>query len=183
MNVFYRGVDNPVDVGCSGFGSDKVSFNLNNGTYKKASAAGSYFISPTKLGEAMVTVMVDIDGKKKEMGRKVFRVKDLPDPVAKVGGKKSSAVEKSWLGLQSRITAELDGSEFEYKFTVMEFNVSAVIGGFSNDKLSKSELISPEQANLIKNCPRGQKIRFEDIKVMGPEGTPRTLQTLTFKLN
>ena len=181
MNVFYRGVDNPVEVAASGFSGDKVSINLSNGTYKKI--AGSYLVSPSKLGNAQVTVMVDIDGKKKSMGTKEFRVKDLPDPVAKVGGKKSQTIEKSWLGLQSRITAELEGSEFEHKFTILEFTVSATQGGFSFDKISKSDLITAEQNNLIKNSARGQKVRFEDIKVMGPEGTPRLLQTLTFKIN
>ena len=171
----------PVDVAASGFSGDKVTINLSNGRYKKV--GGSYLISPEKLGNAQVTVMVDIDGKKKAMGTKDFRVKDLPDPVAKVGGKKSSTVEKSWLGLQSRITAELEGSEFEYKFTVLEFTVSATQGGFSFDKISHNDLITTEQNNLIKNSSRGQRVRFEDIKVMGPEGTPRVLQTLSFKLN
>ncbi len=181
MNVFYRGVDNPIEVASSGFSSDKISISLSNGTYKKI--GNGYSVLPVKLGNAIVSVMVDVDGKKREMGHKEFRVKDLPDPVAKVGGKKAGTIGKGLLALQSRITAELEGSEFEYNFKVLEFTVSANQGGFTFEKYSKSELITPEQVNLIKNASIGQKVRFEDIKVMGPEGTPRTLGSITLKIN
>jgi gliding motility-associated protein GldM len=184
MNVFYRGVDNPIDVAASGFSAEKISITFTNGLVKKVGGS-SYVINPTKIGEGQpVTVyVVDIDGKKKVMGNVPFRVKDLPDPIAMVGGKKYGNVDKSWLTLQTKVTAALDQSDFEYPFTVIEFTVSAVIGGFSAEKASKNNLITDDQIKVIKSAGRGSRVHFDDIKVIGPAGSARTLQSLTFKLN
>jgi gliding motility-associated protein GldM len=183
MNVFYRGVDNPVDVAASGFSADKISISLSNGMAKKMSGS-SYIINPTKLGNAQVSVLVDIDGKKKAMGTLEFRVRDLPSPVANVGGKKYGTVEKGWLGVQDRVTAVLEGSEFDYKYTILSFEVTTMrSGGVEVGDISTSDRITPAQLNIIKGASSGSKIRFEQIKVLGPEGGPRDpLPGITFKV-
>ena len=57
MNVFYLGVDNPVDVSASGFSSDKLSIALPNSITKKITGS-HWVINPTKLGDVQVTVSV-----------------------------------------------------------------------------------------------------------------------------
>ena len=132
----------------------------------------------TKLGTAILTVLV----KDKEVGKLEFRVKDLPDPVAKIGGRKSSTVEKSWLVLQSKLVAELEGSEFDYRFKILSFSMSALLNGKETTIVSSDEKITKEQYELIKNLPVDGKITISEIKAMGPEGTPRVLPPLVFTL-
>lgn len=184
MNVFYRGVDNPVDVSASGFSSDKLSITLPNSITKKMTGS-HWVINPTKLGDVQVSVfVVDPDGKKKEMGHLPFRVHDLPNPVAYVGGKRFGSVEKGWLYVQDKVSAVLEGTEFDYNYTIISFHVTTIkSGGVEVDETSNSEKLTPAQINIIKNCSSGSKIHFEQIKVLGPEGGPRPpLPDITFKL-
>ena len=84
MNVFYIGVDNPVEVSAAGVNSQSIKVNMSGGggTIKK-DPKGGYNVrvsTPTKKGEyAYVTVSADGLNDKKP-----FRVKRIPDPVPKL---------------------------------------------------------------------------------------------------
>jgi gliding motility-associated protein GldM len=181
MNVFYTGVDNPVDISVPGVPSDKVFPSINNGSIKPV-GKGSYIVNPVRIGKlgAQVTVMAEIDKKKRVIGVKDFNVKMVPDPVAKVNGIKNSGnIEKSLLLAQVGVVAEMENFDFDLSFKVIEFNVSVNVGGFSNDKPSKSNRFTPEQMALIKQVQKGQKVYIEAIKAVGPDGIPRQLGNIS----
>jgi hypothetical protein len=169
MNVLYRGVDNPATVTVSGVAQSDIKVKFSNGTFKIV--GNNYLLNPTKLGDAVLSVFV----KDREVGKAEFRVKDLPDPVAKLKGHRSGTVEKSWLALADKLTVELDGTDYDYRFTVIEFTVTTMSGGHSLSKMSKSDQFTTDQLNLIKNVNKGEKVLIEDIKIMGPEGSPHSL--------
>jgi gliding motility-associated protein GldM len=184
MNVFYTGVDNPVDISVPGVPSDKVFPSINNGTIKPV-GKGSYIVNPIKLGKlaAQVTVTAEIDKKKRVIGVKDFNVKMVPDPVAKVNGIKNTGfIEKSLLLAQFGVMAEMENFDFDLSFKVIEFNVSVNIGGFSNDKPSKSNKFTPEQMALIKQVQKNQKVYIEAIKAVGPDGIPRSLGNISLTI-
>jgi GldM C-terminal domain len=167
MNVLYRGVDNPATILVSGANQQDIKATIDNGMIKKDNQ--NYNINPTRLGKAIVTVYV----KDKVVGMEEFRVKDLPSPVAKVGNHSSGIVEKAWLATMSGITADCEGSNFDYRFTVISFSVTAIIEGKEITKTSTSNKFTEEQINLIKNVASNGKVRIEDIRILGPEGSPR----------
>jgi hypothetical protein len=174
MNVLYRGVDNPADIVVSGKAMQDMKVTIDNGTIKIAN--GTYLINPAKLGNALVSVLV----KDKMIGSYQFRVKDLPDPVAKINGHKSAIVEKAWLVTATSLSVELENSDFDYNFAIVSFVVSANIPGFKVEKMAQGDKITADQINLIKSVKAGEKVMIEDIKVLGPEGTPRILAPLVF---
>jgi gliding motility-associated protein GldM len=181
MNVFYLGVDNPVDVSVAGVQPDKINIDVTNAKYIKE--GDSYIIRPSRPGNSWVVVYASIDNSKREMGRKEFRVKPVPDPVAKVNGQKGGAIAKNILAVQMGVTAEMENFDFDLTFTITEFTVSAVIQGFTKEYTSKSNKFSSDQINIIKNLNRGQNVYIQDIKAVGPDGSTRPLSTINFKLN
>jgi gliding motility-associated protein GldM len=181
MNVFYLGVDNPVDVSVAGVQPDKINIDVTNAKYIKE--GDSYIIRPSRPGNSWVVVYATIDNVKREMDRKEFRVKPVPDPVAKVNGQKGGAIAKNILAVQMGVTAEMENFDFDLTFTITEFTVSAVIQGFTKEYTSKSNKFSPDQINIIKNLNRGQNVYIQDIKAVGPDGSTRPLSTINFKLN
>ncbi len=181
MNVFYLGVDNPVDVSVAGIQPDKISISVTNARHEKR--RGSYIIKPIRPGNAYVVVYATIDGKKREMGRKEFRVKTVPMPVAMVNNKKGGAMQQQVLLAQIGVAAEMEDFDFDLKFTVTEFTVSAVVQGFVRDYTSKSNRFTQDQKNLIRNLNKGQTVYIQDIKAVGPDGSTRPLSTINFKLN
>ena len=111
-----------------------------------------------------------------------FKVKEIPPPIPKVGGRKFGTIEKNVLLAQMIVQADLENFDFDAKFTVTEFNVSAVINGFTQDVPVKSYKITDAQRNVIRNAPKGSRVLFTGIKAVGPDGKPRDLTDIVFKI-
>ena len=181
MNVFYLGVDNPVDVSVAGVQPDQIDISVTNARHEKRQ--GSYIIKPIRPGNAYVVVYAKIDGKRREMGRKEFRVKTVPNPVAMVNNQKGGAISQAVLLAQIGVVAEMENFDFDLKFTVTEFTVMAVVQGFVREFTSKSNRFTQDQKNLLRNLNKGQRVYIQDIKAVGPDGSTRPLSTINFRLN
>jgi hypothetical protein len=178
MNVFYLGVDNPLEISISGQKSEELEVTTDNG--KIEGSNGSYTIRPVKTGRAVVTVFA----KGKKVKESEFRVKIVPDPVAKVAGKNGGTIKKSVLMSQEGVTAEMENFDFDLSFKVTEFTISTIDNGYVIESTSHSDKFTPEQRNLIQKLPAdsGKNIYFQDIKAQGPDGTTRKLSTVNFRI-
>jgi hypothetical protein len=177
MNVLFRGVDNPANIAVTGVVSKDMKVTIDNGTIKEVD--GSYLLNPVKLGDAVVKVFVN----DKLIGSQPFRVKDLPDPVAKVKGKRYGMVDKEWLVTTEGVTAEMENSEFDYSFAIVSFSVSLERNGKEVIKTSTSNKFTSEQIDFFKTLKPGEKLNIENIQIMGPEGAIRNLQSsIVFKI-
>ena len=183
MNVFYKGVDNPVEISVPGFTSDKIFPSMTNGTITK-SRKGGYIVRPNVPGkEAQVSVSVEIEGKRKPMGSVPFRVKSVPDPIPKVADRKGGLIRQNVLLTPGiGVIAELENFDFDLKFRVTEFTISTTIRGYVQDRKAKGSRITQDQRKLLEATRRGSKVYFEDIVAVGPDGIPRRLPTISFKL-
>ncbi|MBN2485505.1 MAG: gliding motility protein GldM [Bacteroidales bacterium] len=177
MNVFYLGVDNPVDVSVAGVSPDKISIEVTNASYSEAGSS-SFIVKPKRPGNSYVSVYAVVDGTRREMGRKEFRVKKVPDPIPKVNGISSGGISKNILLAQVGVAAEMENFDFDLKFTVTEFVVSTNIGGFLREEPSDSYRFTKAQRNVIEQLNKGQRVYIQDIKAVGPDGTPRSLPAI-----
>ncbi len=179
MNVFYIGVDNPVDVSVAGVQPDKIDISVTNGS--KRARGNSYIIRPRRPGNSWVVVYADVEGKRSEVGRKEFRVKTVPDPVAVVNNQEGGVINKSLLLNQIGVVAKMKDFDFDIKYTVSEFTVAAIVNGFYRRKESRSYRFTKEQKALISGLSTGNSVFIEDIKATGPDGE-RKLGMIKFKL-
>ncbi len=186
MNVFYIGVDNPVDISVPGVPKENIVASMTNGSIKVDKAHGGWVVRPLKGDltgkKTKITVTADVDGKKKEMGSVTFRVKTVPDPVAKVGGKKGGRIPKTVLLAQTGVFAEIEQFDFEMPFKVTSFDVTANIKGYEVVEHAKGNRFTSAQFNLINKLRRGNKINIENIKARGEDKIKRSLSPLIFKL-
>ncbi len=184
MNVFYMGVDNPVSVSASGFAKNKVRASISNGNGELIKQSnGEYIAKPKFIGKlAKVKVEAYSDGKWQHLHTVDFRVKPIPDPVAKVAGKTGGKIKKNLLRAQRGVDAVLDNFDFDLKFQIKSFNVSTVVKGYTVDKYSKNSFFTAEQKALFNGLRRNQKVYIEDIKAVGPDGITRHLPTIVFRI-
>ena len=182
MNVLYIGVPNPIDITASGVPAEKLNVSISGGSITKAGATGSYVAQVKAPGTVNITVTANVDGQTKNLGSKQFRVKRVPDPVAKVAGKRDGVVTKAELNAQAGVKADLENFDFDMKFNVVSFKVSATIKGFTQDATSNSAAFTAPQKQIISQVPSGSKIYIEDIKAKGPDGSIRSLGTIAFKI-
>ncbi|HHJ11260.1 MAG TPA: gliding motility protein GldM [Bacteroidetes bacterium] len=186
MNVFYVGVDNPVDISVPGVGSDKISASMTNGIIKRGKTKkfrGSWIVRPKVPGKtALVRVTANVNEKNISFPGIPFRVKRVPDPVAKIAGKKGGPINKASLAAQSVVLAEMENFDFDLKFKVTSFRMSVVIKGFTYDETSSSNRLTPKQKGFINQMRRGQRVIFDDIKAVGPDNTTRELNPIIFTI-
>ncbi|MBX2979852.1 MAG: gliding motility protein GldM [Flavobacteriales bacterium] len=184
MNVFYRGVDNPVDISVAGYSAKDINASISNGTISKA--ANGYIVKPGAGNDATVNVTVtNIDGTKKAMPGVSFRVKRVPDPVPVFAGKgpADGTIGRSEMMAAQGVVARMEGFDFDLKFEVVEFTVVATIGGEVKDRNIKGNKMTPEAREMLQRVKNGQRIWIENVKAKGPDGTIRTLGTLALKVS
>ncbi|MBE9469549.1 MAG: gliding motility protein GldM [Bacteroidetes bacterium] len=182
MNVFYYKIDNPVEISVPGMPSDKILPSAVNATIKR-SRKGGYVVRPTKTGGIVkIRVTADINGQKKLMGVKEFRIKLLPRPVAKVAGKSQGTIKKNLLLGAPGVNAELEDFVFDLRFKVKSFTVTATVAGYSKSVQQRGSKFSSNQRRFIKNLKSGSNLIIEDIKAAGPDARLRELSPLVFKI-
>jgi len=181
MNVFYIGVDNPVEISVSGVPQDKVQASISAGSMSPA--AGGYNVKVTRAGEVFINVSAEVDGNVKSMGSKKFRCKFIPDPVAKVANSQGGVIGKNELMAQAGVFAVLDNFDFDAKFSVTSYKVSTTDAqGYTVEKIVTGAGFTSDVRGLIQGLAPGKKVYFEEIKAVGPDGTPRSLGAIGFRV-
>ena len=72
--------------------------------------------------------------------------------------------------------------DFNLKFRVVSFTVSATIGGFETSKKAKGARFTPQQIALINKIRPGGKVYIEGVKAKGPDGKIRNIGAIAFRL-
>lgn len=168
MNVFYIGVDNPVTISTS-TGWDKATATMTGGSM--SGSGSSRIVRVTTPGKA--TISVTANGKSQQFE---FRVKEIPNPVFKVGPGGTRMTAGSFKN-QQFCRAELENFDFDAKFSV----VSATVY-FSGANFSNVQTVALNGNNLgpisayMQRCGPGSAITFDNVKVQGPDGKQRTIQ-------
>jgi gliding motility-associated protein GldM len=169
MNVFYIGVDNPITIG-SPTGWDKTTVSMSGGTISGTGSKRTVRVSA--IGNASITVTAD--GKPSTFA---FRIKRIPDPVIKVGPSGGGKVQAVVFRNQQFVRADLENFDFEARFQVTSATIYFNNPGDRNVKsvtLSSGSLASAAQ--YMSTLAPGSSVIFDNIKVVGPDGTPRTIQ-------
>ncbi len=183
MNVFYEGVDNPVEISAAGVSGSALDIRVDNNTASYKKVGDKYVFTPKPGfagGVAKISVHADIGGRKQRLGGMDFRIKRVPNPIASVGGLNEGTIKKSVLVAQSGVFAEMgDDFDFDLTFKVTGFTVSTIRNGFLVDATSKSASFTSEQNELIKGIARGAKVFIENIRAVGPGGDTRKLGSIS----
>lgn len=178
VKVFYVGLDNPISVSGGNVGDEKVTVSMSNGSLSKASP-GKYIVKPGRAGTPAV-VTVTADGKPSTFE---FKVKDVPDPVAKVGINKGGRMKVNDFKAQPGMRADLENFVFEgVKFNVTGYTIVLTGAGFPNLQFRdvKGASFSPV-SDLVEKCKPGTTVTIDNIAAAGPGGT-RILPPIVFNL-
>jgi len=181
MNVFYRGLDNPVEVSVPGVPTDKLQVTMSNAS--KSGSNGNFKVRPGKGQTVSVNVSAEINGKNTNFGKKEFRVKNVPDPKPYFGGKTGSDnIPRKNLLAAAGIIAKMENFEFDLRFEIISYQVSATIRGNVVEQMCKGPALSSNAKKIIAELKSGQKVYLEKVKAKGPDGTIRDLGTIALKV-
>lgn len=181
MNVFYIGVENPVEISVPGVPAEKIKPGISSGTL--SGGKGKYVVKVTKGPETTISVSADVNGKSTSMGSFKFRVKTVPDPVAYFAGKKNTdVITKSALLATQGVIAKMENFDFDLQFQVISFDLSMTINGAEVSVKSAGNALSAEQKTYLSKAKTGGKVYIENVKVKGPDGSLRTIGGVNLKI-
>jgi gliding motility-associated protein GldM len=185
MNVFYRGIPNPVDVSVPAIAKENLRIEMTNG--KIVPSGNQFMVYATDLDEmgrkTKVSVYATVGGAEKLIGTMPFRVKKVPDPVAKIANQSGGNIRKEDLKLEDGMLAVLEDFDFDLKFVVTQFDVWITgAGGYTSNWKSTSNRFTEEQKKQFNNLALGSIIYFDNIRAKGDDGTDRPLDPISFKI-
>lgn len=185
MNVFYVGVENSVSISVSGIPKANLIVSISCGSIRPDPNSDEWIVSvPPGFTEATVSVSARINGSTRRMGYERFRIKQLPDPVARIANKKEGFIDKEILIAAAAIVPEMPSDfEFNYQFRIKSFKMTMQRGFNTHNFYSDSERLSPDMITQITRTNRGQRITFDEIIALGPDSKERKLQPIILTIN
>jgi len=185
MNVFYRGLDNPFDVGGGGIPQENLEVTMTNGSVVKR--GNEFIIRPDELDEqgrrTTVSVHANIGGQRRLLGSTNWRVKRVPDPVAQVAGMDGGNIRRERLLVEDGVMAVLEDFDFDFRYTVTQFRVEiSAAGGYVNFFESNSNRFTEEQKEQFRRLNPNSLIYIANIKAVGDDGVTRDLSPISFKI-
>lgn len=184
MNVLYVGVDNPISVSVPGVAPENVRPTLSGGNLAPDSKAGKgNYIATVKGGKtATVNVSAELGGSMRAMGKFDFRVKRVPDPEAYCAGQTDGLISKNKLAAAGAVIPKMKNFDFDLTFRVTSFEVTMNIGGDLLTTSAKGNRFTDGMKGKIKSLKSGSRVYIENIKAVGPDGIPRKLKPINFKI-
>lgn len=178
MNVFYIGVDNPVAVSAAGVASGDVRVNFSG---VSGSGSGSKWnVKATKPGVAKITV----SAKGKTLGSYDFRVKRIPDPVARLSNKSDGSMGSGEFKAQGGVGAFLDNFDFEATCQVAGFNLVYVPK--RQDAIpseNRGARYNDKSRRLVNRASPGDIYYFENVRAKCPgDSATRKINGMVFKI-
>lgn len=182
LNVIYAGIDNPFSISAPGFPLEKVKASISGGAMRGSN--GKYIINVpgSMIGkEVNINVSATDAGKSINLGTNVFRVKSVPNPVAKYAGRMGGALSGNKAATEDQITAGLENFEFDIKVKVIKFNV--VIVRPRQDPQSfycQGDTFNAQVKSAMANLPFRSVVYIDNIVAQMPDGRTPTINSMVF---
>lgn len=187
MNVFYKGIANPVEISVPGVANENLSVRMTGGNSIRQKGDGLFEVNmvPNSPRDVEVVVTATLtDGSQREMGRRKFRAKQLPTPFASIGGVSTSGrMTNNELISKQGIRAQY-GDDFQFNIipVVTKFKVSTRYRGSQIGPRVTGNRWTQEVINIIEALPAGTQVIFEHIEAEGPDGIPRPLSPIVITI-
>ncbi len=182
MNVFYIGVDNPVSVSAAGVSSNQLQVSGSGGGITLSPTGnGKYNVKVNRPGEAVITV----SGGGLQPTNFNFRVKRIPDPVAKLTNKqKSGGIPNGVFKAQAGLLAELENFDFDARCEIQGFNIVRVPRREDPQiAVNPGGRFRPEASAIVNQARPGDRFFFENVKAKCPgDAAGRNINDMVFTI-
>ena len=185
MNVFYIGLDNPLRIAASGIPASELSPRLV-GAGTITGSNGEYTVLVTQPGEVMIRIFRLQGGKETLLSEQSYRVKRVPDPTPKLGGRFTSRnISFKTLMEMPGIEAVLENFLFDavcevtgYELTVLPKKGDPTTLNLNGGQFSSQALQLMSTLDSI-----GGAVFMDEIKVKCPgDAAARNVGGLAFKI-
>jgi hypothetical protein len=181
-NKIYKGVENSMDIFVEGKTCKVIIAKTNNGILMKLNC--HYIYRPDSIGDVKFEIYLGEKNKFKKIGASWFEVKQIPLPIAYVGGLNGSKIKKGFLNAQQGVGAYADpclGFDLTYMVESFMFIIirdNKIIFSQKNSGNVFSQEIKENLRTLINN----DAVLFTNIKCKGPDNIELSPKSLEFSI-
>jgi len=177
MNVFYIGVDNPISIAAAGVSSNQLQVS-STGAITISGTGSNRIVKATGQGDC--TIKVSAPGLSQEFK---FRVKRIPDPIARLGKESSGSMGNGEFKAQPGVRAELVGFDFEATCNIESFEMYRQAKRADAVSMKNSGPRFSEAKTLQAMAVPGDLFYFDEIKARCPgDAAGRKLNSMTWKI-
>ncbi len=184
MNVFYIGVDNPISVSAAGIPTAQLSVTGQGAGIQLNEVEGSgksrYNVTVSQPGEASVIVA----GGGLDPTPFNFRVRRIPDPVARLGAVTTSTLGDGEFRAQRGIVAHLDNFDFEARCNIDGFTLTRIER--RQDPVQATNgggTFEGDARRLVDQASPGDRYFFTNIRARCPgDAAGRAINDLVFTI-
>ncbi len=184
MNVFYIGVENPVSISAAGIPTSELRVSISGGGGKIKKVSGSqYVVTVSKPGGQEPNCFVKVSGGGMN-AKKGFRVKRIPDPIARLGNKSDGTLPAGTFKAQKGLIAWLDNFDFDAKCQIQGFRLVRVPKRQDAvEALNSGGSYKSQAQRLINQAKPGDTFYFMDVKARCPgDSSGRKINSLVFNI-
>jgi len=166
MNVLYRGVDNPLEIGVPGVAPEKL---VVSGAGVSKVGSGEYVANVSNVKGRELDIRVGVqeeEGEVRNIGSKKFRIKGLPPALGSMYKRSGGQLGKGLLKA-GKVDARYENFPFDLDLNVVSFEV--VVPGFPPEKVNGNTMPSSVKTRIDRMNP-GQTLLIRNIKARGPKG-------------
>lgn len=184
LNVIYAGIPNPFTVSAAGFPLESVRASISGGSMSGGNGNFNVNVPGSLVGQDVsINVSANNAGKTVSLGSQKFRVKGIPTPVAKVGGRAGGDVASVQLKSETEIEADLDDFPFDVKFKIQRYKLTIIKPRSDAVTIPGSGgSFAGAVKGAINSITPGTRVFFEDIVSIGPDGRQKILPSLAFSV-
>ena len=180
MNVLYAGYENPISISIPGVPLSNVSASMTGGSFRSI-GMGRYIARPTHVGQDVtITVSANQNGRSRQMGKYVFKVRKLPDPTAylQIGTDRfrEGGLSKASLMGVNEVKAAIDDGILDIQFRVQSFETVFFDNmGNAVPMSSDGASFSSRQKETFRKLSRNKRFYISRVTAVGPDGITRRL--------
>lgn len=181
MNVFYIGVENPLSVSAAGVSTNELQVSGSGGGIRlNRTGNGKYSATVSTPGKTNVRV----SGGGLTATNFEFRVKRIPDPVARLSNSSGGDMANGEFRAQGGVGAFLDNFDFDAKCQVTGFNL-IYVARRQDPQISTN--VGPRYTGdsraLISKAKPGDIYYFDNVRAKCPgDQATRKINTMVFKI-
>lgn len=184
MNVLYAGYENPISISIPGVPLNAVTASMSGGAFNNI-GMGRYIAKPSAVGkDVTITVSATQNGRSRQMGQFVFKVRKLPDPIAYIpmgdDRFKGGSMSKQNLMEASGIRAAIDDGLLDIQFRVVSFETVFFDNmGNAVPMSSDGANFSARQKEQFRKLSSRRRFYISRVTAVGPDGLTRQLPSAT----
>ncbi len=180
MNVFYIGVDNPVDISVPG-SPERIAPTISVGQIRPEGKQWIVSGLPNGIKEAIVSVNAVFSGKTKSMGSGTFRLKKIPTFNALIDrNPEGGVISRSDIPVGYIAAEKPVAFDFDLSYKITSFVFVSDIDGNVIERNVPGNRIPEDLLAKIKRAKKNNRIWIENIMAIGPGGEQQ-LKNISYK--